>query len=383
MSGFGFSEAQEMFRRQVRDFALKELAPGVKERAKQKSPDRQALKRLGEMGLIGLSLPQKYGGQEAEFVMLGISVEELAKVDFHMGFFQLGLSLIGLILQDANEELRQRWLTALIKGEETGSVCLTEPDCGSDAGAIRTAAIRDGDDYIITGEKTCISLAMEAKIGAVFAKTNPAAKVKGISCFLVPLDSPGVEKSQIHHMGIQCAVPAIISFNGVRVNAQNLIGEEGKGFHLIMNRFDFSRAAIGLAALGQAQTSIQEAIDYSLQRVAFGRPIAKFEGVSFKIADHTTTIEAARWLCYRTLWLRDQGLPHNKESAMCKWFCPQVAVKAIHDAMMIHGHVGYSQEYLIEQRLRDVIGLELADGSADIMKLIVVREVMGEEALPY
>ena len=178
-------------------------------------------------------------------------------------------------------------------------------------------------------------------------------------------------------------VAASIALDGVRVPAEQRCGDEGKGFHISMGMADFGRVYLGLLALARAETSLEEAMAYALQRTAFGQPIAKFEGVSFKIAEHATRIEAARMLCYRTLWLKDQGMPHTKESAMCKWLGAKTGFDAIHDALLIHGHVGYSEEYPLEQRLRDAVGLEFTDGMDQIMKIVIARELMGRTAVPY
>ncbi|MDP2952627.1 MAG: acyl-CoA dehydrogenase family protein, partial [Chloroflexota bacterium] len=269
------------------------------------------------------------------------------------------------------------------RGDRIICLALTEPGCGSDAAALTTRAVREGDHYVLSGEKTSITQGMQADAALLFAKTDPAARARGVSCFLVPLDLPGVVRSRLPSMGFRPLMAASIILDGVRVPARYRMGEEGRGFHMVMGQFDFIRPCLGLASLGAAQASLEEAIAYAKQRTAFGQPIGKFEGVSFKIAEHLTRVEAARWLCYRTLWLRDQGIPHTKESAMCKWLCPEVAVQAIHDALLLHGHLGYSEEYPIEQRLRDVIGLEIGDGTAQIMKLIITREVLGREFLPY
>jgi cyclohexanecarboxyl-CoA dehydrogenase len=184
-------------------------------------------------------------------------------------------------------------------------------------------------------------------------------------------------------MGMERLGRASITFEDVKLPKRYLLGSEGQGFYMTMGVFDFMRVCIGIACLGVAQASLEDAMTYARQRVAFGKPIAKFEGVSFKIVENATLVEAARLLCYRTLWLKDQGQVHTKESAMCKWWAVQVAVRAIHDALLIHGHIGYSKEYPLEQRLRDTIGFEIGDGTAEIMKIIICRELLGKEFLPY
>lgn len=381
--GFGFTEAQEMFRREVRSFAQKELAPGAKERAKLEAVPREIVKRLGEMGLLGVSLPEEYGGQGSDWVSLGIAIEELAKASLFEGFYPVIPGVCYTCLRHGSEELRREWLPPLIRGEKISCWALTEPDAGSDAAAINTRATKKDDHYIISGEKTSITLGMGADAAMIFAKTDPEARARGVSCFWMPLDLPGVTRSRIPHTGWRPMAAASIIMDEVALPTRYLIGDEGKGFYVTMGMADCARPCIGLMAMGIAQSSLEETMAYALQRTAFGQPIARFEGVSFKIAEHATLIEAARLLCYRTLYLRDEGLPHIKEAAMCKWWCPEVALNAIHDCLLIHGHLGYSEEYPLEQRLRDAIGLEYTDGTAQIMKIIVARELMGRMAIPY
>ena len=383
MAGFGFTEEQEMFRREVQRFAQRELAPGAKERAKKESISREMVKKMADIGFLGLNAPEEYGGQAADFVTIGIAVEELSKVDLSVGILPLLNPIMSLALQEGTEEARQEWLPQFVKGDKLVCFAITEPECGSDAAAIQMKAIREQDYYIINGEKTSITNGMNADAALIFAKTDVTAGARGVTTFIVPLDLPGITRSRFTDMGFIPLGRASIIMNDVKIPVKYRIGEEGKGFYLAMHGFDFMRVILGLAALGLAESSLEDAMEYAKQRKAFGQPIAKFEGVSFKIAEAATYIEAARLLCYRTLWLRDQGLPHTKEAAMCKWFAPKVAVNAVHDALLIHGHLGYSEEYPIEQRLRDAIGFEMADGTAEIMKLIIVRELLGREFLPY
>ena len=384
MAQFSFTEAQEMLRREVRDFAQRELAPGAKERAKSLSLPRDMAKRMADLGFLGISLPEKYGGQGADWVSLGIVIEELSKVDFVLGPFPIFPGLANLCLEQAPEEVREEWLPLLIKGEKFGCFAVTEPDCGSDAAAMKATAIRDGDYYILKGEKSTISAAWYADAVILFAKTDPAARARGVTCFWVPLDLPGISRNLIAHTGWKANGVASLFFDEVQLPSRYLVGEEGKGFYIFAaGGADYLRVCLALVALAIAQTSLEETIAYALQRTAFGQPISRFEGVSFKIAEHATLIEAARLLCYRTLCLKDQGLKHTKESAMCKWWCPEVAFNAIHDCVLLHGHIGYSEEYPLEQRLRDALGFEFADGTAQIMKIVIAREIMGRAAVPY
>ncbi|MBI4289270.1 MAG: acyl-CoA dehydrogenase family protein [Chloroflexi bacterium] len=383
MAGFGFSEPQEMFRRQVRSFVQKEIAPNARIRAKQDSFPPELARRMGEMGLLGINQPEKYGGQPADWVTLGIAVEEVARGDFSLSIVPTLDAGIALAFKLASEDVQAEWLPRLISGEVLGSVATTEPGCGSDVGSLKTRAVREGDHYILNGEKTSITVGMQSEFCIVFAKTDPTQKARGVTAFLVPLNSPGVHRSRLPDMGCKPMGRCSIILDNVKVPLKYRMGGEGKGFYLVMGQFDLIRVNLGLMTLGCAQVSLEDAMKYAQQRTAFGNPLAKYEGISFKIAEDYTRLEAARLLCYRTLWLKDQGQTHTKESAMCKFLGPKVAVQVIHDALLIHGHVGYSEEHALEQRLRDVIGWEMADGTAEVMKIIISRELMGREFLPY
>jgi cyclohexanecarboxyl-CoA dehydrogenase len=291
--------------------------------------------------------------------------------------------LNGEILQHAREPVRREWLTGMGSGETIVAIAVTEPRGGSDAAGMLTRAVRDGDEYVVSGEKSGISMIMPADGVLVFAKTDPTAGARGVSTFLIPTDLPGVSRTPLRDMGERAIQRGSLFLDDVRVPQNFLIGAEGEGFYQVMHGFDFSRIIIALMCLGAAEQSLDETIAYVKGREAFGRPLAKFEGVSFPIAEHATLLEAARWLCYRGLWLRDQGLPHAKEAAMAKWWGPKVAVDAIHDCLLLHGHYGYTQDLPLEQRLRDVIGLEIGDGTAQVSKIVIARELLGREFLPY
>ena len=383
MAGFGFSEAQEMFRQAVEAFAKNELEPGAKERAKLEGIPKEIIKKVADMGLLGLNIPEKFGGQPADWISVGIAVEELSKVDFGAPHL-ITTTLVGyLALKEAREEVQQEWIPQMVRGEKLmAGIAATEPDCGSDAAAMKTRAIKDGDHYVLNGEKVPISFGMQADAMILFAKTDPSAGVRGITGFLVPLDLPGISLTRVPHMGATTVAAASIIMDNVRIPEKYRITEEGKAFYTLMGDFDFCRITLGLIPLGQAQTSLKEAIAYAKQRVAFGRPIVQYEAISFALAEEATAIEAARLLCYRALWLRDQGLSHTKETAMCKLFAPRVSLKAIHAALLVHGHIGYSEEFPLAQRLKDVLAWEIGDGTHEIMKTIIVREMMGKEALP-
>jgi cyclohexanecarboxyl-CoA dehydrogenase len=380
---FTFTPEQEELARTVRSFAARELAPRSREWDRTAEFPKDTWRRMGELGLLGLRIPVEYGGADADFVMVGIAMEEIARGDFSCTYGVQLAALAGEILgKNGHPEVCQRWLPPTAAGEAVIALALTEPSAGSDAAALQCRARRDGDDWIITGEKSGISLGMAADAAILFARTS-AERAKGVSAFLVPLDAPGVARSALRDMGSHAVGRAVLSFDGVRVPGSHLIGAEGSGFQQVMRGFDYNRVAIALACLGTAQMSLEETMAYVKQRTTFGRPLAKYEGVTFPLAEAATQLEMARVFSYRAMWLADHGLPHTKEAAMVKWWAPKVSRETIHQCLLLHGHYGYTDELPFEQRLRDVIGLEIGDGSAEVMKIIIARELMGRETLPY
>lgn len=381
---FSFTPEQEQMRGVVRDFARRELAPKYAHWDRTGDFPFELWRRMGELGLCGARVDPVYGGQGLDAITTGLLAEEVARGDFNLSYAVLMPALVSETLQGfASEAVKERWLRPMAAGTAVIALALTEPGAGSDAKAMRATARRDGDCYLLNGEKTGISLAMAAGAAVVFAKTDPEAGARGVSAFLVPMDAEGVRRTPLQDMGSRGIQRGSIFMDDVRLPRENLIGPEGRGFYQVMQGFDFSRFVIGLMCLGAAQVSLEETIEYVKGREAFGRPLAAFEGVSFAIAEQTTLVEAARWLCYRGLWLRDGGQPHTKDAAMVKWLAPKTAVDAIHECLLLHGHYGYTQDLPFEQRLRDVIGLEIGDGTAQVQKMIVARELIGRESLPY
>jgi cyclohexanecarboxyl-CoA dehydrogenase len=379
-----FTPEQEELVRTLRAFARKELAPRSGHWDRTGEFPWEIWRRMGELGLLGLRTPEAYGGQEADFVTFGLAMEEIARGDFGCTY---GLQLAGLageiLGRNASEEIKRRWLPPTASGEAVIALALTEPSVGSDAANLACRAERDGEDYLITGEKSGISLGMVAQAAILFARTDPRGRARGVTAFLVPLDLPGVSRSPLRDMGTRVVARAVLSFDHVRVPASHRLGAEGTGFRQVMQGFDYNRVGIALACLGVAQVSLEETIAYVKSRQAFGKALATFEGVSFPIAEAATHVDACRWLCYRALWLADHGQPYTKESAMTKWWAPRLSVDTIHQCLRLHGHYGYTDELPFEQRMRDVIGLEIGDGTAEVMKVIVARELIGRESLPY
>jgi cyclohexanecarboxyl-CoA dehydrogenase len=372
---FSLTDEQESIVATATAFARDELAPGYRKREAEGALDRSLVRRMGELGLIGSELPESLGGLGVDYVTSGLIMEAIAGGDFNVAYVQLLGSLNAHILaNNMDPAIAGEWVRSICSGERLVALALTEPDHGSDAAAIELAARREGDHYVLSGEKTSISFADQADIAVVFARTGTAQeRAHGISAFLVPMDAAGITPTRFDDAGEHAIGRGSVFFDHVQVPARYLIAQEGKGFTQVMQGFDFSRALIGLQCLAVARVSLEETWDYIEQRRAFDRPLADFQGLTFPLAEHETYVEAARQLCYKALWLKSVGKPHTKEAAMCKWWAPKVAFDTIHRCLLAHGHAGYSKELPFEQRLRDVLGLQIGDGTAEIMKRILVR----------
>jgi cyclohexanecarboxyl-CoA dehydrogenase len=377
MISFAFTEEQDEFRRGLARFAQDHLRPGYRERAAKTDFPWDIQRQLGSMGVLGIGLPEEYGGTGVEDpILLGLAAETLAEGDVNVASAPVQVGLIGSQLARGSEAVRQQYLAPLISGECTVAIALTEPGAGSDAAALSTIAEPAPGGWRLRGEKTAISWAMSASAALVYARAPGTTRSSGVSCFVVPLDAPGV--SRAHTLGMGC-LPlgwGSINLDAAFVPRDALIGEEGSGFAGVMHHFDFSRPALGLLCLGAARASLDEAVAFANEREAFGQPIFNFQGVSFPLAEHATYLEAARWLCYRALWLRATGQPHTGVASMSKWWPPVVAKDAIEASMKIHGHLGYSAELPLQQRLRDVMAYLTADGTAEIQKRVIARDLV-------
>lgn len=385
MAEYGFTPEQEMLRAEVRRFAQRELAPGVKDRRKLSNEEydealRPIREKVVKMGWTALGCPAKYGGRPVDYTSVGIMFEEIDRVEPASGVGGNANILASHDLQYLGEEVQDEWYPPLINLTAKHAHAWTEPGAGSDVAGIQTRAVRQGDYYVITGEKQPITQGTVAGVATVVTKTDPSAGHRGLTQFWVPLDLPGITRVPVEQMGRRRDRQGIIVFDEVRLPAKYRIGKEGEGFYQMMGQFDWFRPCVALGNLAVAQTSLEETMAWAKQRSTFGRPIASFQGVSFQIAEHYTRLHAARLVCYHALWLADQGLPHAKESAMSKWFGHETAVHALHDCMIIFGHVGYSQDCPIEERLRDVVGHEIGGGTPHIQKMIIARELLGREA---
>jgi len=380
---YDLTDDQSAFQETARRFAREKLAPGYQRREAEGRIDRALVREMGGLGLIAPELPEEFGGLGTPSLTSGLIAEAIGYADVNAAYIQILGSLNGKIIAGhARPELARQWLPRLIAGEAIVAIGLTEPRGGSDAANLALTARRNGDTYVLKGEKSSISMADQADAVVLFARTGtPESGAHGVSAFLVPMNTPGVTTLRYNDLGSKAIGRSSIFFDDVVIPAQNRLADEGAGFVQVMQGFDFSRALIGLQVLGSAQASLDESWAYVQERKAFGAPLSKNQGVTFPLAEAETMVEATRQLCYRTLALKDAGKPHTAEAAMCKWLAPKTAVDVIHQCLLTHGHYGWSLDLPHQQRLRDVMGLEIGDGTAQIMKLIIAREKLKAAAV--
>lgn len=367
----------------ARRYAAERVAPGFLERDRTRVLDRALMREMGGMGFIAPELPERFGGQGLGCLAAGVIHEEIARADLSLSYVNLLASLNAQILAEhGSPEVVGPWLRRLVAGEALVAIALTEPRGGSDAANLQLRVERVGDHYVINGEKTSISAADQADAVVVFGRTGaPDSGARGVTALLVPTDAPGLTRSRFDCHGQRAIGRGSLFFDDVRVPVDHRLGDEGQGFVQVMQGFDFSRALIGLQVLAVARVAMEETWAWVVERRAFGQPLSAFQGVSHPLAEYETQVEAARLLCLQALWLKDRGLPHAAEAAMCKWWGPKLAYDVIHQCLLLHGHGGYDRG-LMEQRLRDVLGFQIGDGTAQIMKTIVARTRAGRKAVP-
>lgn len=367
----------------VRRFATERVAPGFQERDRTRVLDRALMREMGALGFIAPELSEAYGGQGLGCLAAGVIHEEIARADLSMSYVNLLASLNAQILaHHGAPDLVRPWLQRLTQGEVLIAIALTEPRGGSDAANLRLRVERIGDEYVINGEKTSISAADQADAAVVFGRTGSVdAAAHGVSALFVPMDLPGITTSRFDCHGQRAIGRGSIFFENVRVPVHHLLGDENKGFVQVMQGFDFSRALIGLQVLAVARVALEESWAYVSGRKAFGKVLSAFQGVSYPLAEAQTQVAAARLLCLQALWLKDRSQPHSAEAAMCKWWAPKLAYDVIHQCLLMHGHGGYDHG-VMEQRLRDVLGFQIGDGTAQIMKTIIARTYAGRDAVP-
>ena len=379
---FKLSEEHELFRRTAREFAQKELEPRAKEFEDKHEVSPEILQKLGELGYLGLAVPEEYGGVGADALSYVIVMEELSKACASTSTaVSVQNSLVEFpIVEFGTEEQKRRYLPKLATGEWFGAFGLTEPEAGSDAAGMKTTAVRDGDFYVLNGTKRFITNAAFAQVFIVFALTDPAAGNKGVSCFIVERGTPGFTVGgEEDKMGIRGTSTCELFFEDCRVPAENLLGVENKGFKIAMLTLDAGRIGIAAQALGIAEAALEESVKYAQERIAFGKPLAAFQAIQFKLADMKAQIEAARWLVYHAAWKKDQGEDYILESSLAKLYAAEIASKVADEAVQIHGGYGYIRDYKVERLYRDARITRIYEGTSEIQKLIIARQLLGRK----
>ncbi len=376
---FQLSETQQMIRETARQFAVDELAPTADVRDEKEEFPHEAVKKLGELGFMGMMIPEQYGGAGLDTLSYAIAVEEISRVDASCGVvMSVNNSLVCYgINQFGNEEQKQQYLVPLASGKKLGAFALSEPEAGSDATNQRTTAVRDGDYYILNGIKNWITNGVNADYALVMATTDASKGSHGISAFIVEKDFPGFSVGKKEKkLGIRSSDTVSLAFQDVKVPVANRIGEEGFGFKFAMKTLDGGRIGIGSQALGIAQACLDASINYSKQRKAFDQPIAHLQAIQFKIADMATEIEASRMLVYQAAILKDAGKNYSQQAAMAKLYASKTAVKSALEAIQIHGGYGYIREYNVERYLRDAKITEIYEGTSEIQRIVIARNLL-------
>lgn len=373
---FQLTEEQEMLRKMVRDFAENEVAPTAAERDEEERFDREIFNKMAELGLTGIPWPEEYGGIGADYVSYVIAVEELSRVCASTGVtLSAHLSLASWpIYKYGNEEQKQNFLRRLATGEALGAYALSEPGAGSDVVSMRMTAKEDGDDYILNGNKVWITNGGVADIYIVFAKTDQDARHRGISAFIVEKGTEGFSFGKKEKkLGIRSSPTTELIFENCRIPKENMLGKEGEGFKVAMTTLDGGRNGIAAQAVGIAQGALDAAVDYAKEREQFGKPIAHNQGISFKLADMATDVEASRLLTYQAAWLESNKLPYGKESAMSKLFAGDAAMRVTTEAVQVFGGYGYTKDYPVERFMRDAKITQIYEGTNEIQRLVIGR----------
>ncbi len=380
---FSLSNEHLMVQKMVRDFAQKEVAPVIKEFDRKGEPIPWVLERMGELGILGICFPVKYGGQGMDYISLGLACEELEAMDSTLRVvMSVHVGLCGMtVFQWGTEEQKQKFLVPLAKGEKIGCGAFTEPSMGSDVAAMHTQAKRQGDAYVLNGEKMWISLASKADYALVTAVTNPDAKKPSqrLSSFVVDLHSKGVTRGDLHgKLGVRAGSTGWINFQDVEVPAANRIGEEGEGFKITMSAFDGGRYTVGAGATGLVRASLEASVKYAKERSAFGQPISEFQLIQQKIAKMQQDYEIGRLLYLQVGWMKNMGQRSTLQTSYCKKFATEASFDAANEAIQIHGAYGFSDEYDVERYLRNSRGSIIYEGSSEIQTIIQAGYALGE-----
>ena len=377
---FTLSDEHEMIRQAARDFARNEIAPIAAEFDETGDFPLETIQKMGEMGFMGIEIPEEYGGAGMDALAYVLALEEICKVDASHGtIMSVNNSLFNNgILKFGTDYQKEKFLTDVASGEKIGAYSLTEPMSGSDAATMRSRAVRDGDDYIINGRKSWVTSGPVADYVVLYTMTDPDKGHRGITAFITEADQPGfVRGKKEPKLGIRASATSEILYEDYRCPVENRIGEEGQGFKIAMSVLDAGRIGIASQALGIAEAAYDASVSYAKEREAFGRFIGQFQGISFKLADMKARIEAARWLVYKAAFKKEQSKVTNErftlDAAIAKLIASETAMFVAHAAVQIHGGMGYSKEYPVERYFRDAKITEIYEGTSEIQRLVISR----------
>ena len=374
------TQEQELIRDSMRAFAQERLAPFAAEWDRNHTFPREALNELAELGALGMVVPEEWGGAGMDYMSLVLTLEEIAAGDGATStIVSVQNSLpCGILNRFGSDAQKEAWLKPLARGEKLGCFCLTEPHVGSDASAIRTSAVRDGNEWVLNGVKQFITTGKHADVAIVFAVTDKAAGKKGITCFLVPANAPGYQVGRIEEkMGQKASDTTQILFEDCRIPADSVVGKEGEGYRIALSNLEAGRIGIAAPCLGMARAALEAAVKYAQERESFGKPIFEHQAVNFRLADMATQLEAARQLVWHAASLKDAGRPCLKEASMAKLFASEMAERVCSDAIQVHGGYGYVTDFPVERIYRDVRVCQIYEGASDIQKLVIGRALAG------
>jgi len=375
---FNLSEQQKLFQKVIREFCEKELKPIASKIDQEEYFPFELYKKMGRMGLMGMTVPQKYGGAGIDKVSYMIALEEISRFCGSTGLTVEAHNTLGIgyIYEHGSEKQRKKYLPNYTNGENFSALAITEPNAGSDVAGIQTTAVLDKDEWVINGTKQFITSGDIAGVTIVMAKTDKEKGAKGISAILVEKDTKGFKVGQLEDkLGLRGTRTAELIFKDCRVPKENLLGEENKGFYGVMDTLDRGRTAVGAMSVGIARGALEDSLEYAQQRQQFGRPIGKFQAIRWMISDMATEVDAARLLVYRAAFLEDQKLPYSTESAMAKLFASEIAMRAANKAIQIFGGYGYIREYPVERYFRDVKLCQIGEGTSEVQRIVISKRL--------
>ncbi|MFW5706523.1 MAG: acyl-CoA dehydrogenase [Bacteroidota bacterium] len=376
---FNLTEEQQMIQQAARDFTEREVLPGVVERDEKAIFPAEQVKKLGELGFLGMTVDPKYDGGGMDMVSYTLAIEEISKVDPSVSVVMAVCnSLVNWTIETyGSDMLKEKYLPPLARGEQISSFLLSEPEAGSDATSQRTTAIDNGDHYLLNGTKNWITNAGHASVYIVIAQTYPEKKHKGINAFIVERDTPGISLGpKEDKMGMRSSDTHSVMFTDVKVPKENLLGKDGEGFKIAMKCLEGGRISIAAQATGIAAGAFELALKYAKERKAFGTEIINHQAVAFKLADMAVKIENARNLCRKAAWLKDSGQPYGTAGAMAKQYCADMAMDVTTEAVQIHGGYGYVKEYRVERLMRDAKLTQIYEGTSEIQKIVISRDLI-------